>query len=116
MSLFATAWPVINDWMSKFPGRVSLSVSNNSAPLTQAPIALENEELKRENISLRQRLHRTKQHNSALTRQIEEAQKLTRTAQAEAEYWHARCTKQAKELEDAQRQSSSLLLLKGKQD
>lgn len=108
MSLFQTAWPFIKHWRGMFPGRVKVEVVKHErgVPLNMAyDAALE--ELQLEVAKLQQRLHQSKQHAKNVTRQLLELsqehatlQTECKRAQAEANYWHARCGKHSSESGD----------------
>lgn len=112
MSLFAISLPYLREWIAR--GVRSVTVVNNGKVVAEPPMMPLNmaydatlEELQLQNAQLRLRLHWTKQHNKAVTRQLldlsqQHAALQTECSQAKAEanYWHARCGKHSSEAGD----------------
>lgn len=106
MSLFNEAIPWLMSMREQLGSRFQFSIGAKPVPLNMAYDATL-EELQLENAKLRLRLHWTKQHNKAVTRQLlDTSQRCTQAEtevarlQSEVDYWHARCTKYVKDSGD----------------
>lgn len=106
MSLFSEALPWLIQMREQLGARFQFKVSPGAVPLNMAYDATL-EELQLENAKLRVRLHHNKQHARNVTRQLLELSQQHATlqteckrAQAEANYWHARCGKHSSESGD----------------
>lgn len=91
MSLFTEALPWLVAMRDAFGSRFSFTVSQRTrqVPLNMAyDAALE--ELQLSNAKLLVRLHRSKQHNRAVTRQLLELRNELQTTEKERDYWQAR--------------------------